>query len=157
MPEGVQVDQALIEQLSPEFKEMGLTTAQAQKLADKFIAHQQAQAASRSDGFAKTVSGWADEAKADKEMGGDKWTATASTAAGAVEQFGTPELKAYLNETGGGNHPEVIRFAAKMGAEIARLKSMIKEDDPATDTAQGGKVTQDAASVLYPNDKPKSA
>lgn len=155
MPEGMEVDQALLDALSPDFKDAGLTQAQAQKLADKFIAHQKAQGETKGADFGKTIAGWIDQAKADPEMGGDKWGGTAEAASGAIKEFGSDGLKAYLNETGGGNHPELIRFAAKAGAEIARLRALIKEDDPVTDTAQGGRPTRDTASILYPNDPPR--
>lgn len=144
MPEGMEVDQELLEQFSPEFKELGLTNKQAQQLADKFIAREQAKAAN----WAKEVSGWADKAMADAEIGGAKWDDTVKTASGVVNRFGTPELKQYLNSSGGGNHPEMIRFMAKVGAVIG-------EDDPAISESPGKGAEKDTASILYPDDKPK--
>jgi hypothetical protein len=32
-----------------------------------------------------------------------------------MQQFGTPELKAALEQTGMGNHPELVRLFAKVG------------------------------------------
>lgn len=148
MPEGVEVDQELLDELGPEFKELGLTTKQAQKLADKFIAKQQARAKSQGENWAETVSGWVDTAKSDPEIGGAKWDGTVKVASGVVNRFGTPELKEYLNASGGGNHPEMIRFMAKVGA-------LIGEDNPAISENPGGKVKQDTASILYPDDQPK--
>lgn len=150
MPEGVQVDQELLRALAPEFKEFGLTQGQAQKLADKFIGFQQARAAKQSEDWAATSQGWADEAKADKDMGGVKWDATVRDARRAVDGIGTPALREYLNASGGGNHPEVIRFMAKVG-------SMIKEDNPATGGAGGAGRPADAAHMLFPNDVPKGS
>lgn len=148
MPDGVELDQELLDELGPEFKELGLTNAQAQKLADKFIAKQQARAKAQGEDWAKTISDWADKAKADEEIGGAKWDDTVKAASGVVNRFGTPELKEYLNASGGGNHPEMIRFMAKVGA-------LIGEDNPAISENPGGKVKQDTASILYPDDQPK--
>lgn len=148
MPEGVQVDQATLDALGPEFKEMGLTNKQAQKLADKFIGVQQQRAADQAKAWGERVAGWADEAKADKEIGGDKWDGTVKTATRAVNALGTPALKEYLETTGGGNHPELIRFMAKVGA-------MIKEDNPADGGAGGSGKPVEAAHMLFPNDAPK--
>lgn len=148
MPEGVEVDQALLDELGPEFKELGLTNAQAQKLADKFIASQQAKAEKQGEAWSSTVTKWADDAKADKDIGGDKWEATVSASQRAVKQFGTPALREYLNASGGGNHPELIRFMAKVG-------SMIKEDSPAGSGAEGSGKPADAAHILFPSDAPK--
>jgi len=148
MPEGVEVDQELLDALSPEFKELGLTTKQAQALADKFIASQQAKVEGAQAKFAETVSNWVDQAKKDPEIGGAKWDGTVKNASGVVSRFGTPELKEFLNTSGAGNHPELIRFMAKVGA-------MIGEDNPAISENPGRVQTKDTASILYPDDKPK--
>lgn len=148
MPEGVEVDQELLDALSPEFKELGLTTKQAQALADKFIAAQQAKVEGAQNQFAQTVAGWVDQAKKDPEIGGAKWDGTVKNASGVVSRFGTPELKEFLNTSGAGNHPELIRFMAKVGA-------MIGEDNPAISENPGRVQSKDTASILYPDDKPK--
>lgn len=146
MPDGVELDAELATAMGVDFKELGLTNAQAQKLADKFIAVQTAKATKQNETWGNTLQKWADDAKADADIGGDKWDGTVSASRRAVEKLGTPELKEYLNASGGGNHPELIRFMAKVG-------SMIKEDDPASGGAPG-KATRDRAEVLYPDDKP---
>lgn len=148
MPDGVELDAELADALGPEFKELGLTNAQAQKLVDKYIGIQQARATAQGETFAKTVAGWAETAKKDPEIGGDKWDASVQSAQRAVNRLGTPALKDYLNASGGGNHPELIRFMAKAGA-------MISEDNPATGGAEGKGKPTDPAHVLFPNDAPK--
>jgi hypothetical protein len=148
MPEGVEVDAELLEAVSPRFKELGLTQKQAQALTDDFIKVQQERAAKQVEGWSNTVQKWADDAKADKDIGGVKWDATVKDSRRAVETLGTPALKEYLNATGGGNHPELIRFMAKVG-------SMIKEDSPAAGGAEGAGKPAEAAHRLFPNDVPK--
>lgn len=162
MPEGVELDQALADALMPDFKEMGLTQGQAQKLIDKYIATNQA----RLEGHAASPEGawsgaayqyfkdngtpdtWADKAKADKDIGGTAWNGTVTDATRFINTMGTPELKAFLNASGGGNHPELIRIFAKAGA-------LIKEDNPANGGAGGSGKPVEAAHVLFPNDAPK--
>lgn len=148
MPEGIELDAELAEALGPDFKELNLTNAQAQKLVDKYISIQQARAEKQSEGFAKVVEGWADTAKKDAEIGGDKWDASVQAAQRAVNRLGTPALKEYLNASGGGNHPELIRFMAKAGA-------MIQEDNPASGGAGGQSKPAEAAYTLFPSDAPK--
>ena len=148
MPEGVELDQTLLDEIAPQFKELGLTTKQAQSLADKFIAAQEKRATEQSQGWAKTVSDWVDTAKADPEIGGAKWDGTVKVASGVVGKFGTPELKEYLNASGAGNHPEMIRFMAKVGA-------VISEDNPAISENPGKPAPRDSAAILYPDDQPK--
>jgi hypothetical protein len=65
-----------------------------------------------------------------------------------VDRLGTPALKEYLNASGGGNHPELIRFMAKAGA-------MIAEDNPASGGAGGAGKPAEAAYTLFPSDAPK--
>ena len=148
MPEGVEVDTELLDAVSPEFKSLGLTTKQAQALTDKFVAIQTERAKKQGEGWSKTVEGWIGEAKADPDMGGAKWDATVKVAVKAVDTLGTPALKDYLTASGGGNHPELIRFMAKVGA-------MIREDNPASGGAGGSGKPIEAAHVLFPNDAPK--
>lgn len=148
MPDGVALDTELANALGPEFASLGLTNAQAQKLVDKYIETQQARTVQRGKAWGETLEKWVKDAKADKDIGGDKWDGTVTTARRAVDKLGTPALKAYLEASGGGNHPELIRFMAKVG-------TMIKEDDPATGGAEGAGKPANPAHVLFPNDAPK--
>lgn len=148
MPEGVEVDQEMIDALGPEFKDMGLTNAQAQKLADKFIEINTKRGETRMKDWGDTLEKWVADAKADKEIGGDKFDGNVKNAHRFLGAFGTPALREYLNASGGGNHPELIRVFAKAGA-------LIREDNPAAGGAEGAGKPVDAAHVLFPNDAPK--
>jgi len=148
MPDGVQVDQELLDELSPEFKAAGLTSRQAQALTDKFIAKQTERMKARTEDWGKTVAGWVDTAKNDPEIGGPKWDATVADARRALTTLGTPALREYLEASGGGNHPELIRVFAKVGA-------MTKEDNPAAGGTGGTGRPAETAHRLFPNDAPK--
>lgn len=148
MPDGIEVDQAMLDQFSPTFKELGLTTKQAQVLADKFIEAQNQRGEAQAQSWAKTIGDWVDQAKADPEIGGAKWDDTVKNASGVVKRFGNDGFREYLNASGAGNHPEMIRFMAKVGA-------MIGEDRPAISENPGKKIAQDTAAILYPDDQPK--
>jgi hypothetical protein len=147
MPEGVELDAEMATALGADFKELGLTHAQAQKLTDKYIATMQARETGKLQQWGERIQGWADTAKKDPEIGGAKWDATVADAQRAIKALGTPELKDYLNASGGGNHPELIRVLAKAGA-------LIKEDSPAGGGDGKGRPAE-AAHVLFPNDVPK--
>lgn len=148
MPEGFAVDTEMLDALGSEFKELGLTNGQAQKLSDKYADIISKRAAAQQEGWGQTIEKWVGDAKADKEIGGGKWDSTVSASRRAVETLGTPALKEYLNASGGGNHPELIRFMSKVGA-------MISEDDPASGAAAGSGKPVDVAHSLFPNDAPK--
>lgn len=162
MPDGVELDAELADALGPEFKDLGLTNAQANKLVGKYIETMQKRAeahASSPEGawsaaaheYFKangTPEKWADTAKADKEIGGDKWDGTVQNATRFTKKFGTPALKEFLNASGGGNHPELIRVFAKAG-------ELIREDNPPSGGQGGAGKPADASAILFPNDVPK--
>ena len=68
------------------------------------------------------------------------------SAKAAVEEFGSDNLKQYLDESRLGNHPEMIKFAAKIGAELLekgsqgragrQSKSVLTPDQAKTEIAQ---------------------
>lgn len=148
MPDGVELDSEMMAVIGPVFKDLNLSNGHAQMIADKFIEVQQQRAGKQAEGWAQTITKWADDAKADPEMGGNKWDGTVTAAKSTVDRFGTPALKEYLEASGAGNHPEIIRLMAKVGA-------MIGEDDPAISENPGVKPSADRAVAMYPNDQPK--
>lgn len=138
-PEGQQYDAPTIDAFSEVAKELNLSQESAQKVLDKMapvIAERQIEQLEA----AKTV--WADEAKADKEFGGAKLAESLAVAKQGLDYIGTPELKKLLNETGLGNHPEVIRAFYRAGKAISN------------DTFVGGKgvasdAKKSAPDILY--------
>ncbi|MFH2815276.1 peptidase [Enterobacter ludwigii] len=143
--EGQELDTAALEQFEPIARELNLTNEQAQKMVDLYgtkimpmVQQQQAEA------WQKTTEQWAADVKADKEIGGDKLTTNLSAAQRALDQFGTPELKEYLEGTGLGNHPELVKAFIKIGKAMS-------EDGMVT----GAKTTtQSVAQRMYPNMNP---
>ncbi|NJL06816.1 MAG: hypothetical protein HC900_00065 [Methylacidiphilales bacterium] len=147
MPDGVELDAELAAALGPEFKGLGLTRLQAQKLTDAYAAVVQDRAAKQAAVWSAQNEKWIADAKADQEIGGPKWDGSVSVAKRALDKFGTPALRDFLLVSGGGNHPEVIRFMARVG-------NAISEDRPAGEGGGSG-APVDAAHVLFPNDVPK--
>lgn len=118
-PEGEAFDNAVIEAYSEVAKELNLSNDEAQKLLDKVAPVIQARQLERIEAV-KTE--WETASKSDKEFGGDKLNDSLGTAKKALDAFGTPELKALLNESGLGNNPEVIRFMVRAGKAISEDK-----------------------------------
>lgn len=137
--EGVELDTEALKDFEPVARELNLTNEQAQKLVDaypKILAGVQQRQA---DAWQKQTEGWAEAVKADKEIGGDKLESNLSAAQRALDQFGTPELKEYLNVTGMGNHPELVKAFVKIGKAMSE-DGMVSGKD----TGQ-----RSAAEVLY--------
>lgn len=127
-PEGFEaLDADAVAKAEPVLRELGLDTAQAQKVMDlaavtlrPLVEQALGQEQERFGTLiAETRAGWAKEAKADKEIGGANFAQNTALAAKARDQFGTPELKKMFDETGIGNHPELVRFFTRVGKAIS--------------------------------------
>lgn len=138
-PEGKAYDAAVLEPFAAAAKEANLTQDAAQKLLDKMapalVERQQTQVKAVQDG-------WLASSRVDKEFGGDKLAENLAVAKKGLDTYASPELKTLLNETGLGNHPEVIRLMFKVGQSL-------KEDSFVTGSATKGPA--DIAKSLYPN------
>jgi hypothetical protein len=147
MPEGVGLDAGLAERAEPILRELNLSNDQANKLATLIASERVSEAQRQSDAYTQQVKDWGDLAAADPEFGGASFEKNAPIAQRAIAQFGTPELKA-LMENGLGNHPEMIRFAYRVGKALG--------EDGGVD---GNKAStpKSAADVLFdhPTSKPK--
>jgi hypothetical protein len=134
------VDPKILEQFADVAKELNLPQDQAQKMIDKVAPVIQARQAEQ---IAAIQAEWADTAKADKEFGGDALSENLATAKKALDTFGTPELRTLLNDSGMGNHPEVIRFMVRTGKAIS--------EDRFVNGGQGKHSQSGDAKRLYPN------
>ena len=134
-PEGVQFDQASLDEFTGIAKELKLPADGAKKLVDLAAKREVA----RGEAFAKQVEEWGAVVKADPELGKAENLALAKK---TVDTFGSPELRDLLNSTGMGNHPEVVRLMQKIGKAIS-------EDTFVAGRGGGNTPPRDAATVLY--------
>jgi len=123
VPEGFTLDQATLETFTPLAKELDLTQEQAQKLVDFEASRMTQFQSAQAQAFANQVAAWGEETRGDKEVGGQAFDASVQAAGLAMNRFGTPELRAIFGlpskenpkGLGLGNHPELIRFIARVG------------------------------------------
>ncbi len=115
-PEGMSFDDAVIGAFSEVAKELNLPQDAAQKVLDKMVP---VMAARQAEQLQVARGEWANLSKADKEFGGDKLEENLALVKKARDQFASPELRAMLDETGLGNHPEVVRFFYRAGKAIS--------------------------------------
>lgn len=168
-PEGFEINEAVLAEATPVFNELGLGNEQAQKLmplgAKLIESHEQAKA----DEFAAVRAGWAQETKADREIGGAQLKETQRLAAKALDTFVGPqyllddkgervlgqdgkpipnEFRQLLNESGMGDHPAMARFLRKVGEACS-------EDGTIARGNSGPAVPKSREEALYPDDVPK--
>jgi len=134
------VDTDSLEAFKEVAKELDLSQDKAQAMLLKMApAMQQRQA----ELIANAQKHWAESSKSDKEFGGEKLDENLSIAKKALDSFGTPELTALLNESGLGNHPEVIRVFYRAGKAIS--------EDGFVRGQGGVGASVDPAKRLFPN------
>lgn len=143
LPEGVEVDAEVMGKLEGIAKELNLSQEAAQKFADLGPELLQKWGKTQTEAIQKTQGEWLEATKTDKEFGGEKIDANIAVAKKALDTFGTPALAKLLNDTGLGNHPEVIRAFYRAGKAISEDRHV------SGGAAPSGR--KDAASVLYPN------
>lgn len=139
--EGQAFDGKVIEQFSEVAKELNMPQEAAQKMLDKVAP---VLAARQAEQIEAARTAWANDARADKEFGGDHLDANLAIAKKALDTFGTPELRTLLNQSGLGNHPELIRLMVRAGKTIS-------EDKVVTGGTNADTGTRSSAKVLYPN------
>ncbi len=145
LPEGVQIDQKAFDAFTPVAKELGLTNEQAQKLVDLY--------ASQVKGFDERlvaehnarVAEWTKKAEGDAEYGGPKLAENMAVAKKALDTFATEDLRQFLDDTGLGNHPEVVRLFFRIGQKL--------KEDGFAEGVSTGKEPKSLAAVLYPSMK----
>lgn len=147
LPENTLFDAAALEGIEAFAKDLGLAQEAAQKLLerdsqmlDQFATHVDAVVKAE---HAERVAGWEQAVRTDKELGGEKFAETQFLADKAVRMFATPEFKQALNETGFGNHPELVRLFVKIGKAIS-------EDSFTTKGAGETHQAADVAKTMFP-------
>lgn len=126
MPDGVAFDAEAFGAVEPALREAGLTNAQAQALATAYSEQILPVLAARAeqqmvDQAVAQRTRWANETNADPEIGGPNIRATQDAAARAFDHYGIKAgsgFRQFLDDTGLGNHPEMIRFVARIGRDL---------------------------------------
>lgn len=170
-PEGFEINETVLADATPVFQELGLGQEQAQKLVplgQKLIENYES---AKADEYAALRTQWANEVKADAEIGKGNLRETQRLAARALDTFigpreilgedgkpiigqdGKPVIEPFrqlLIETGLENHPVMVRAFRKIGMALS-------EDGTIARGGQGPATPKSREQILYPDDAPKAA
>ena len=123
--EGVDLDPKAVEAATPIFKEAGLTQEQAQAVVSHYakdvlpsVAQTVQQDTLKLLGM-DGLGAWAAAIKTDKELGGADYEKNLTVIAAGRDAVSSPELRAFLETSRIGNHPEIARLFFKVGKAIA--------------------------------------
>jgi hypothetical protein len=149
LPEGFTIEDDALKAFKEAAAGAKLTQEQAQAFVDQHAAALQKAASAPYEAWRDTQEAWQKEIKADPEFGGAKLEKeTIPSIARAIKAFSpNAEAEAALRQafhfTGAGNHPEMIRFMARIGKSLAEGSHVAGGPT----SGDGGK---SAAQKLYP-------
>ena len=145
MPEGIEVDTAMMDEFKPLAKELGLTQEAAQKLIDIQTKHAKAFADAEQAEWDDLNKQWQETAKADKEIGGDKLPEVLSNVNKVLEKLGTEALTETLEWSGMNNNPEVVRLLNRI------YVNFMKEDNVEPANAAAATTEKSRADRIFPS------
>lgn len=120
VPEGIVIDEEKLGQFVPIAKELGLNQEQAQKVVDLYAGIE----AKNHQAWADQIGKWADETRADPDIGGAKLDESMKAATTAIEAFGGKDLLDRINSSGLGCDPVTLRAWAKVGRALSEDKTL---------------------------------
>lgn len=140
VPEGMTLNQALVDKISPVFKELKITQEGAQKLADIYSAEKKAEADAQVTTFKQFLQESYDETV--KELGANH-KEQLSYVAKVRDRFLSEESQEMLDASGLSNNKAII-------LDLIKLGKLISEDKlpPGTPAAPAG--SKSAAETMYP-------
>lgn len=123
VPKDSNISEAQVEKIAELSTKHKLSTEAAQEILNT---QADAQDDARDDVLAsiesqheESIKTWVKDVKSDTELGGAKFNETSEYAQRAVKKFGSEKFIEILNETGYGNHPEVVRAFARIGRAMS--------------------------------------
>lgn len=155
MPTGMEVDKAAMEEFTPLLQSGKVSQEDAQGYVNVFSAAIKRSNDAHAKSWNEAMGKWHEEAKADPEIGGDKWSGTEAHVALALKKLsppnskdengkdlGTNPLENIFKLTGIGNHVEMVRLLDKVG--------MILSDDKLDLSHALGQTARTGAEIMYP-------
>lgn len=137
--EGMNIDPGLVDSYTEMAKKYGLNQENATSLLKDAVGVLNKMDV---DNVIKQRNSWAEDSRNDKEFGGASLDANLAIAKKAVDAYGTPEMKEFLETTGLGNHPEMIRLFYRVGKTLTE-DGFVKGNQNA--------IELDPAKILFPN------
>jgi len=115
LPKDSALDSVALEEISQYAKEKGYTQEQAQELVnrenDAVLDYQQRQ----NEALAAKKKEWYDQVISDKEIGGESFNQNIEYAHRVLQKYMPKEIIEFLDKSGLGNHPELVKGFVRIG------------------------------------------
>lgn len=142
LPEGVSMADETLEGLKTLAGDLKLDQEGADKVKDLGVKMLEKWQSAQSEALEATKSEWAEASKSDEEIGGAKFMENLAGAKAAMDKFASPELVELLDQSGLGNHPDVIRLFWKLNNQIS---------DDALVSGNPAPAPRSRAEIMYPS------
>lgn len=119
LPEGFTLDEARASEFEAFARTNNLTNEAANEALALAVKHVEGLQEQQATAWREQVEAWGNEIRSDKDLGGDKLQASVSIAQKAIARFGSPELVDFLESSGVGNHPALVKFCYQIGTRIS--------------------------------------
>ena len=106
---------AEVEKLTAQANEQGFSVTQAQELVKASESSISSYVKREIEKTKSQAPVWLEQLKSDKEYGGEKFNESVENAKRVVEKYAEPEFKNFLNDSGLGNHPLIVKMFSKLG------------------------------------------
>ena len=115
LPDGSHLGDGALDRTAAYARKQGLSNEEAQELLNR----ENSAVVDYVESVKKQAEVWAEDSKADSEIGGDNLAKNCELAKRALDKFGSEALRDALNESGFGNHPEVVRVFSRIGKAMS--------------------------------------
>jgi hypothetical protein len=129
-PKDSTLDSAWLDKTAAFARERGLSPEQAQAIVDRDALSMTYHAEQQGTAVKAVIDGWAAEAKADKEIGGEAFGKNAELAKRVIDKYGSDTFKKSLDETGFSNNPELLRLLVRIGKQMGEDSFVLPRSQP---------------------------
>ena len=140
LPKDVELNKDVLNKFTDLAKGLSLSQEDAQKLIDIASENVSGVVKAQSEAWTKTRDQWVTEIKADKDFGGSKFDETVERAQRTLKAYGSEKLLSFLDSTGYGDNPDIIRM-------LARIDKAVSEDKTVNGSPNSS--NKSAADILY--------
>lgn len=131
LPEGMELDTAILGEFKDFAKELNLPQDKAQKIVDFQTKLAAKQAEEYQAAVTRQGEAWATAVKNDPELGGENYDKSVASAVKVIQAFGDDGLRDLLNNSGLGNHPALFKFCHRVSQAISEDKFVLPGNQPA--------------------------
>lgn len=119
LPDGSLLDAKAVEDILVLANEKKLTKEAAQAILERESKSLSAYVEGEKARASQLQEKWYEDAKADKEIGGESYDKNCELGFRVIKRYGTPGLEKLFKDSGAHQHPEVMRFIVRIGQAMA--------------------------------------